>query len=189
MTFTLAGEGWQELRGRMFRLAYDLRQEIGALQWAWSVEPNPKGTGHHVHALQWGSFVANNDHVLGVRDSTLSRMAQRRGLGRVVDVRLVAGREAAARYPLKMLAAHAYTTKMASDPSTLERYLSANGARLVHVSRGFWRRPDGSSIPSTRVAMREAREAVHGPSDGHWVLEHKERGAGAPLTLPRSGPF
>jgi hypothetical protein len=160
LTLTQVGESWATVRVRMRRLRHRLVNDVGAVQWVWSVEPNPRGTGHHVHAEQYGAFVP-------VR--RLSALARREGMGQVVDIRRIRMRvDVSSRYLVK-LAADAYGTKLArGDVEQLGAYLRANGGRqMVHASRGFWRDQDGR--PLSGVA--EARKIAQGPSGGHqWAF-------------------
>ncbi len=167
VTLTLVGDQWQTIRFRMKRLTYRVREEVGPVCWSWHVEPNPKGTGHHVHALQHGSFIP-------VR--RLSALAQREGMGRVVDIRRVRAGDRAGWYGLKMAAA-AYTLKLARQEESYRQYLAANGGRLVHTSRGFWRDTDGSRIKGVRGARERALREAFGPPVGRWIPVSRGRRA------------
>ena len=162
VTLTRVGDTWAERRARMKRLRHDLVQELGAVEWAWSVEPNPRGTGHHVHAVQWGDFLPQR---------RLSQMADRRGMGRVVDVRALDRHAGSSLYLVKM-AADAYGLKQATSATDREAFIDANGGRLLHTSRGFWR--DGQERirggRPRRVAVARAMERMHGCSEcrHHW---------------------
>ncbi len=144
----------------MNRVRHDLAAEVGPMEWAWHVEPNPAGTGHHVHAWQHGPYVPQR---------LLSSVAVRRGLGafaRVNRVRSVAG---ASTYGLKGLG---YGLKGLEAADAGAAYLAENGGRLTHQSRGYFRAADGRSVP-VRVAERLAtgngeREA------GTWVFMRRE---------------
>jgi hypothetical protein len=167
ITLTQVGDSWSLVRSRMFRLRHDLAREIGGLQWVWSVEPNPRGTGHHVHAEQYGPFVPQR---------LLSRLADYRGMGRVVDVRRVRHRvDVTSRYLVK-LAADAYGTKLArGDMEQLGEYLRANGGRqMVHASRGFWRDQGGRKLSG----LAEARKLAQGGSEGHQWAFYRSRELG-----------
>lgn len=164
-TLTLAGDDWQTIRGRMRRLAYDIRREGHALQWAWQVEANPAGTGHHVHGWQHGAYIPQR---------TLSRLADYRGMGRVAHVQAWHGGRTG--YALKGLESISYGLKEAERAQLAGRYLAMNGRRLVHASRGFWRRKvddDGFVAISKRAARAHGlRLALGEDSDpGPWVLK------------------
>lgn len=164
---SLVGERWPDVRRRMRKLRHRLVDELGELHWVWSVEPNPKGTGHHVHAEQYGPFIPQR---------LLSRWAAAEGMGRVVDVRRIRMRvDVSSRYLLK-LAADAYGTKLArGDMEQLSTYLRVNGGRqLVHASRGFWRDQDGNRLSG----VAEARKVAQGPSEGHeWAFYRSGEGS------------
>ncbi len=155
---TQVGEDWQTVRARMKRATYDLRGLGVDLSWCWHVEPNPAGTGHHVHYFQRGGFVPQR---------LLSKVADRRGMGRVATVQRWHATEAATTYGVK-LAGVGYGLKLAGRADTMDGYLAANGGRMVHASRGFWRDREGEQV-GQREAMR-AWAQKPGEDDGQWVL-------------------
>lgn len=131
ITLTLAGDSWQTIRNRVKVIRQDLIQELGAVEWVWNVERNPRLTGHHVQAWQHGDFLDQAE---------LSRIARRRGMGeRVWIERWSSGGEA---YALK----EAYAVK---DATGAESFLAMNGGRLTHQSRGYF----GTAV---REAERDA---------------------------------
>jgi hypothetical protein len=146
VTLTLVGDDWQTVRARVKRFRHDVVSSLGDLEWCWTVERNPRGTGHHVHAYQRGSFLAQRE---------LSKMAGRRGMGRRVDIRRWEG-SGGTSYALK----EAYALKGSGDA---ERYLSMNGGRLTHQSRGFFPGP-------VKEVERQAVAAHLGPDSDRWVV-------------------
>lgn len=157
-TLTLVGDDWQQVRARMFRLAYDIRQSRRHLQWCWHVEANPAGTGHHVHFWQRGQWIAQ---------AALVSMARRRGMGEVVDIRRWKAKGGAAvTYGVK-LAGINYGVKDVERDDTMPRYLADNGGRLVHASRGWWLRRDGTAC-GQRAAMKEAARVGGGGAELTW---------------------
>ena len=169
VTFTLVGSSWQEVRGRMFRLRYWLRSSGLDVSWCWHVEPNPEGTGHHVHAYQRGGFLPQRE---------LSRGARRVGMGSVVWVeRLSEPDPVKLGYGLK-LAGIEYGLKLAEAEASLASYLGCNGRRLVHTSRGFF------EVEGRKVGQREAMQAWArlvgrrdglGDPEGTWQLVKVEQ--------------
>jgi hypothetical protein len=136
---TQVGDDWQVVRARMNRLGYSLRSALGPEhQWCWATEPNPRGTGHHVHAYQRGPFVPQ---------ALLSEVAGRCGMGEVVDIRRLSA--PAGHYALK---GAGYAVKGAGS----ESFLELNGHRITHASREFWRAGQGGGRLSVRQAEREA---------------------------------
>jgi hypothetical protein len=126
---------------------------------AWAVEENPAGTGHHVHGVQYGSFV---------KQATLSSIADGVGMGRVVDIRRLGSKSGGSRYPLKALAGTAYTLKGAVES---EQHLARNGGRLIHASRGYWRDFNGRPVAGVREAVKTALRAKYGLLEpGRWLL-------------------
>lgn len=142
VTITLVGDDWQVIRARIARVRYRIaRATQHPLHWAWVVEVNPAGTGHHVHAAKRGRWTKWS-HFAGA----LAREGVGHGwLSPAADVR------APERYLTK------YVAKGAR--AGWGEHLALNGGRLVHTSRGFWRDADG--LPTT---WRGARAG-----DGSWV--------------------
>lgn len=164
---TQVGDEWQTVRARMKRLRHELVRELGEVEWVWHVEPNPAGTGHHVHAWQHGDFLDQ---------AALSRMAARRGMGEVVRinrVRAVTGSHASMAYGMK-LAGLDYGMKSTRElGEQADGYLRANGQRLHHHSRSYWRHPNGEPIAGVKPAVSAARAARRRGDAGHWVLERE----------------
>jgi hypothetical protein len=165
-TFTQVGDDWQRVRGRMKKLTHDVRSLGLRVQWCWSVEPNPKGTGHHVHAWQWGDFVPQK---------VLAERADGVGMGRVTDIRRWRVRRGGGGgYGLK-LAGVRYGLKEAAAESQRDEFLAANGGRPVHASRGFWR-ADGERLSGVREACEIAgRLGREDEREGTWLLMREDR--------------
>jgi hypothetical protein len=144
MTLTRVGDDWQRVRSRMKRLRYAVVRELGACEWVWAVERNPRGTGYHVHAWQRGDFLDQ---------AQLSHMADGKGMGFRVDIRRwESGGES---YALK----EAYALKGADG----EAFLAMNGGRLTHQSRGFF-------VGGVREVERAAVAARLGEDAGVWEV-------------------
>lgn len=150
---TLVGEKWQVRRNRMKRFRFALVREGYPFEWAWHVEPNPRNTGHHVHALFRGKYM-NADHVRSI--------AAGEGLGARVELDWLRDPARAANYNLKTIAS-TYGVKML-DGEGQDVFLDANGGRPVHNSRGWW--PDRGLWASVKAAQVQVR----GPPDpGPWI--------------------
>jgi hypothetical protein len=159
-TLTQVGDSWQEVRNRVKQVRHELSRRVGPIEFCWHVEPNPKGTGHHVHAWEHGPFIPQK---------LLSEVADRQGMGRVVDVRKwkpVGGPDVT--YGLK-LAGVGYGLKMMSgdDTEAFDLYMRSNGERFVHSSRGYFRGSDGEHL-SLRAARQEWSAAC-ADDPGPWV--------------------
>lgn len=153
ITFTLAGEKWQQRRNRMKRLRHSITREGYATEWAWHVEPNPRGTGHHVHVLQRGDYIPA---------AHLRSMARTEGFGSRARIEKLRDKHGAAIYNTKMLAS-AYGVKMLRDQQDV--FLDANGGRPVHTSREWWKPNRG-----LWASVRAAQVQVRGPPDpGPWI--------------------
>ena len=163
ITLTQVGDDWQTRRNRLKALRHDIINAVGECDWAWHVEPNPAGTGHHVHAFQRGDFIPQAE---------LSRLATRRGMGRVVDIRkFELPADQGANYGVKM-AGVTYGLKATEQEATMKAYLDANGGRLVHSSRGFWQ-VDGEPV-GQREAMKAWASRSASVSIGRWELIRAE---------------
>jgi hypothetical protein len=161
-TLTQVGNHPQEVRERMRVLLQHLRRAGYPWEVAWSAEPNPKGTGAHVHGYQHGPFTPQ---------PLLSRFAESAGMGRVVDIRQarVKGMHG---YGLKALKSAGYSLKNASRKEAIEAYYEINGGRMVRVTRRFWRDGrDGEQLPTMRDAMRVAVQRRFGEGgEKTWEL-------------------
>jgi hypothetical protein len=170
---TDVGNDWQTVREGMKQIAYRVRRDTGAsLNWCWHVEPNPKGTGQHAHAWQWGDFLPQR---------ALSAAAGSVGMGKVAFVNRVKSKPGQAMgYGMK-LAGVAYGLKLAQAEATMKVYREANGNRLVHASRGFWRGEDGKPYAGQREAMSAwaSRNRTASDNQGEWVLVREEQLAAA----------
>jgi hypothetical protein len=72
-------------------------------------------------------------------------------------------------YGVKM-AGVTYGVKMAQESEARQlAYLKANGGRLVHASRGWWRNGDGQAC-GQRDAMAAWRRLRGDDSDARWIL-------------------
>jgi len=167
---TQVGNDWQTTRHRTRELAYRIRRRAKRnLNWCWHVEPNPEGTGHHLHGWQWGDFIPQR---------ILSDLAASVGMGRVAFINKIRSKPGQpVGYGMKM-AGVAYGLKMAEAAETMDAYLEANGNRLVHASRGFWRDGEGKAYPGQREAMSAWASRNRSASDedqGEWVLVREDQ--------------
>ena len=153
----MVGEDFQQIRGRMNRLRELTRKNGVVFEWVWHVEPNPAGTGAHVHA--WLRTEACLDQGL------LSVPAQRAGMGTELDVSLTRtpmgydGSELrgadTASYSMKTAMGDKQSDRLSDDQKV---YLGLNGGRLSHASRGFWVDEHGVRIGGLRKASCRALE-------------------------------
>lgn len=170
-TLTRVGGDWQTVRNRMKRIRHHLIADGFRWEWVWSVEPNPKGTGRHVHAWQRGTYVPQQ---------ALADAATREGCGRVVDIRAWRkGSDAATAYALKSIS---YGTKgaMGVDPAG---FVAMNGGRLSHQSRGWW------TVGGARDQEREAIRAFFGDSTDEWLPVHAGSASGVAKALRGADPY
>lgn len=158
ITFTQVGDDWPTFRDRMNRVAYGIRKEVGRSEWVWHVEQNPKGTGHHIHAWQKGSYVPQR---------LLSSLAVTEGMGRITHVSKLRHVGKAAGYGLKGLS---YGMKGLEADEQGALYLGLNGRRLTHQSRGFFTSPDGEKLGVRGAEKAAAATDELGKDVGPWVL-------------------
>lgn len=175
ITLTQVGDDWQTIRRRMRKVRHEVQNAGHDVQWAWHVEPNPEGTGHHVHAFQRGSFIPQAE---------LSRIASAQGMGSVCWITRHKPKKGAQGYGLKLVGMP-YGMKGIEAQDGLRTYLSANGGRLVHTSRDFWRDEHGKPCGQAEAitAARRARNADEGTEPGSWQLVRK-----SDLTRAAEGP-
>jgi hypothetical protein len=142
-TINLVGDNWPAIRDGMteFRRTFR-RRGVSDAEFAYSVEPYTSGGQHHVHGYAWGQV---HDH------SLFSAAARSSGLA---DVRV----ERVYHH-----ANLAYSVKAMADDRLRPRFLAANGGRIVHASRAFWRGPDGSPVRGGFPAVPTAYAAAQRP--------------------------
>jgi hypothetical protein len=156
--FSLVGDTWQERRSRLYRVRWFIRD--AGYRWEDCVhfEPNPRGTGHHAHLWQWGDYVPQHE---------LQTLTKRAGMG-IPYIQRIRSAAAFSHYGLKGVR---YGLKGVDGGP--EIYLQANGGRLVHASREFWRDASGRRISRVRGAVREARRLAYGEAEGRWLLQRE----------------
>ena len=181
---TAAGDDWPTIQKRINRLREYLRRQQLAGEWVWHVEPNPSGTGHHVHAWQWGSARLTQD--------VLRAAAVRAGLGHMVGLSSVNTPVGLSRAGLRGATAMSYGMKSVmgeplGDSLTAEQesYLSANGQRLAHASHGFWRDQRGRRLRGRKEAVGVALRGRTVGAPDQWALMTR-RAAASTLALPAS---
>lgn len=115
MTWTLVPPNFQKARAQLRDWVRRMRKH-NELEIAWSIEPNPAGTGYHAHGLHWGDYLAHEE-------------CQRLWGGRHVWIEPLTGH--AAKYANKAGLVAGYSSKGGSQ------HLDINGGRAVHMSRGY----------------------------------------------------
>lgn len=146
----------------MRRLRYDLATSGVMVSWCWHVEPNPAGTGHHVHYWARGDYIPQ---------ALLSTKADGVGMGEVATVQQWTAPDlVAAGYGLKM-AGVGYGLKGTQQEAQFGCYVRCNGGRLVHTSKGWWQDEHRRSV--SYLSGMAAWDRVSRPSDrGNWKLLH-----------------
>lgn len=155
LRFSLVGDDWPTIRRRVNRYRQRLRKLGVAVQDAYHVEPNPLGTGNHVHMWVWGDPLLEPS----VRDAALAA-----GMGFEVDVRpaYLLDRAAGPMQEYGMKAVLERPEGTSSMPEQAQQYLTLNGGRLLHSTRQFWRdAATGERLSGVRAAAVAARNRTH----------------------------
>lgn len=173
---------WAVVRPRVKAVRYLLKQRAGVDpgEWAWWVERNPAGTGHHVHIAQWGPYVSLRE---------LRRAARTAGCGEWVHVSAVDNPVNLAAYGLKGLGLADYGVKgfdREHEDAARREALRINGGRVSHNTRRYWRDAHGGqAVKGARGAERLALRMILG-ADEHgaaWTLVSAEAGESWPLIV------
>jgi hypothetical protein len=160
--YSLVGDSWQERRNKLKKLRFLLRQAGYKTHEAYHVEPNPNGTGHHAHAWQYGDYLPQGK---------LQELSQQAGMG-IPYIEAMKKAKGPVDYGLKGID---YGLKGIDADNGLQTYLVANGGRLVHASRGFWRDQNGNPLAGVREAMANyARTKGNDEREGTWLLMREE---------------
>jgi hypothetical protein len=122
-------------RDRIADLQTGLRNQVGVVQWLWTIEPNPNATGFHLHALGWGDHFSRDQ---------LAEQAATVGYGHTDLV------------PVTYDGDFGYIAKnVTHNQASLTEHIRLNGRELIH-GRGFFR--DGKTRQP--LSQREARTRV-----------------------------
>jgi hypothetical protein len=158
---------WQRARAQMFDYRRRITEAGYRIEWSWSVEQNPKRSGYHAHAIQWGDFIPQRE---------LSSMwGDRR-----VDIRAI-GRPGAETYAIKeAIVTAGYTVKNGTESfDRLGEHLVINGGRVCHFSRGFLH-----GLKSAE-AMTALRQELNKGVTHQWHFEPVLRDGAARLAFAR----
>lgn len=129
------GDSWSEIRTRMAQVVRRLRRGSRAFEHVWHVEPNPGGTGNHIHGWSWGQRPSPD---------LLREAAAAAGMGRSVWLgawTTPATEDPAITYGMKTILQE-QLNRQVLGPAT-RQFKELNGGRLVHASGGFYR--DGAT--------------------------------------------
>lgn len=146
---TQIGDEWDTVRARVKRFRHRIEERGYTWEHAWMVEPNPRGTGHHLHGYQSGSYVPQ---------AVVSEVADREGMGFRTWIQAL-GDKSATSYGLKALT---YGLKGMSRAESHEEHLALNGRRLCHHSRGFY------GVPVREAERKAVEHRRSGPPE--WVV-------------------
>lgn len=121
-----AGSTAKEVSARMTRLRRCLRSRIPDWQDAYFIEPHTRSNDLHVHAYATSEWSTD-----------------------AVEAAATASMDDARRLHVRPVLDHGglgYGMKMALNPDQQQRFLRANGGRVVHATRDMWRGPDGVPV-------------------------------------------
>lgn len=151
--------GWQGVRRSVSRLTEYVRKDGYEWHIAYHVEWNPSGNGMaHAHGWQYGDYVPQ---------ARLQELCEKAGQGipYIQRMRQRVGRGQNVSYGLKGVT---YGLKGAYERESLDGFLEANGGRLVHSTRGFWRDGRGGETLTLEEAKKRASPESEDP--GPWSL-------------------
>jgi hypothetical protein len=157
LRLSLIPEEFQRARGQVKNLGDRIRRAGYRNEWLWVIEPNPKGTGYHLHALQHGDFIPQ---------ATLQDMCG----GRIPDIRKVlGGGGSVSAYAMKGFGVGGYAMKgFGGSFDKFKNHLELNGGRPCHYSRGFFRDASGGKMKATD-ARKSFLEALDDGEERRWV--------------------
>lgn len=138
-------------------------------EWTWTIEQNPRETGYHIHALQHGGYIPQDE---------LQEACLRAGAG-LPDIRAIKRTGIwTSRYGLKGFGADGYGLKSFRPNGNPRDSLRINGGRMEHHSRGFYA-VDGAVLRvrdmerAAIVAMSAGRRVAYigaGPDQAPRIL-------------------
>lgn len=159
ITLTQVGSYSKQVRARLSDWRYRLAQAGYRGEFWGVVEPNPKGTGHHVHLWRRGGFVPQ---------ALISSTAKRCGMGRISWVEAYQGGIKGILYGTKtMTAGGAYGLKTAMELEGLDPFLELHGGRYGIWSRDFFGKPYREAVTD---ALRHPDREGHDP--GPWRVRN-----------------
>lgn len=140
LTLTLVGDEFPQIRARWNRVRYEVARAGYPFDAVWHVERFKRLDSHHIHAWLHGQD--------RIPFQLLQRTAVRYGMGQVLWIKRWETRAESVGYGLKGIA---YGMKAADT----EAYMVANGGRISHATRGYWR-CGGQRVAGVRAAERAA---------------------------------
>jgi hypothetical protein len=154
-TLTLVGDDHAAIQTLMKWLLALLRAAVAGVELAWAAEPNPAGTGTHVHG-----YLHTGDTGRVVNRPEMAKALYEPGIDTIFRLDPV---------PKGAGANHmSYAMKSLADPDLREPFLDLNGTAsrrfLIHSTRGFWR--DGAG--GEKLTRREAEKRAYRRS-GAWA--------------------
>lgn len=163
LTLTHAPAERKRRRDQVANLMRSVRKDGIRCEIAWVTERNPRGTGHHIHALQRGDYIPQSV----LQSKWGDRIAHVSKIGSVSEVSAyvikdMAGSMRAAGYSLK-------------DTDEWNRAHDLNQrVRPVNITRGYF---DGRKLEQVRS---ETKEMLFGeaPSAGDWARVPRRGGDG-----------
>lgn len=158
LLLTQGSYDWRENRRRLNRFRDILRMKGQAeYQDVAHVEPNPRGGGTHLHLAHWGDEPTPGQ---------LREAATRAGFGTYGGAqRLKAAPGQPLTYGMKTVLRG---SSLGPDlPVATREFLTLNGGRLGHATRGFWRDGPGRPLRGLEGARRVLRARQTDP--GPWI--------------------
>ena len=152
VTLTQAPDDWQARRWELNKLRRRLRAAGYSWEHAWATEKGSKTGMIHVHALQWGDYVPQDQ----LQDAW----------GHRVDIRAIHSDGIGAYVSKDALKVAGYTIKgTRASAQGMAEFLELNGGRALHWSRGFLHGM------TKREAQRDLSAQLNGGELKSWHLE------------------
>ena len=153
VALTQVGNDRDTIRERVARFSASMRRTLPEFRWVWAAEPNPRGTGTHIHG-----FAHTGTSGSEIEDLSVAKAARSSCVGSVLHVRDIKPNSNAQYF--------AYPMKSLADPKLQGAFLGLNGTPeriyLIRASKtGFWRiGEDGPSVTRTKAQVEAYRQAV-----------------------------
>jgi hypothetical protein len=155
ITLSAAGSAWGNIQPKLKRLRERMKRR-GAWEDVVHVEPNPLGTGTHVHLWQHGD---------PVEPWVLEEHAREAGFGTTWMGPRTSPPDRSLCYGMKSVMDEAGAGGRLSEKA--ETFLRLNNGRLHHATHKFWRDRSGNALNGVREAMR-------GTTQEEWALTNAD---------------
>ena len=158
VTITQLPGDWREVNTRLQNVRRRLQRSGFAFEWCYSVEANPRATGHHAHLLVHGPS--------SPPAAAWTAHATHAGFGMV---HVQETRPTKAWWYLMKSVVTSEDLPLPAAEVAIAGHLVLNGGRLINASRQFWRDTDGRVLPGMAAAVAVCRTG-HSQQDDEWIV-------------------